>query len=489
MSSLVIGGKRILRQLARLCHKSSPCESLFLSADVAAAGRVNGCRVDSDRIVGVLLIYRYPTAFMGVFAFGLTFGNGSWKPLHDVALISKYLGVVCLVGIGALFLYKNIWRLIATPYLRLWLIHIIWTAAICIFLGGKNNDFWYLGSEFALVVGFSIVWLETFVKDSQGLYEFNKVLAWTAIVILFFNLLAPVLAAEPIYNSRFKGYTNRATMFAIVFSPAVLALFWMSMNEKKALLRQIFAAAAMLGFGLILWSGTRSAIAGVLLGVGILWWVFRTRIMYLLVVLAFFGLILQIVAGGSSDVTAISDRLQTADTGRTILWARYFPLGLESPIYGYSPTGTERAIVGGSRADFLAGFGVSAAYKGFHNAYLAMFLKFGGVGVGLMLLLLGLAMRRARLIIFSSDVPLDEKKLYVLPVAIMVVISIEAIIEDIISASGKGTIIGLSYFSSLILCEMHGRRLYEQYVVAKPESDVQAKSQVAVISEESSIAL
>jgi len=98
-------------------------------------------------------------------------------------------------------------------------------------------------------------------------------------------------------------------------------------------------------------------------------------------------------------------------------------------------------------------------------------------------------MRRARLIIFSSDVPLDEKKLYVLPVAIMVVISIEAIIEDIISASGKGTIIGLSYFSSLILCEMHGRRLYEQYVVAKPESDVQAKSQVAVISEESSIAL
>ena len=79
-----------------------------------------------------------------------------------------------------------------------------------------------------------------------------------------------------------------------------------------------------------------------------------------------------------------------------------------------------------------------------------------------MLLLLGLAMRRAKQIMFSPDVPQDEKKVYVLPVTIMVFISIVAVIEDIISASGKGTFIGLMYFSSLILCELHGRRLFEQ---------------------------
>jgi O-antigen ligase len=262
------------------------------------------------------------------------------------------------------------------------------------------------------------------------------------------------------------------------------------MIEKRELLRQVFAAAAMLGFGLILWSGTRSAIAGVLLGVGILWWVFRTRIMVLVFAIAVFGLVLQIVASGSADVTAISDRLQTVDTGRTELWARYFPIGLESPIYGYAPSGISRAIGGDAIANFLDSQGASAVkYGGFHNAYLAMFVQFGGVGVGLMFLLLGLAMRRARQVVFSPDIPLEEKKVYVLPVAIMVVISIEAIVEDIISTTGKGTYVGLAYFSSLILCELHGRRLYEQYVVAKPHSDVEAKNQEAVTSEESSIAI
>jgi O-antigen ligase len=278
-------------------------------------------------------------------------------------------------------------------------------------------------------------------------------------------------------------------MFAIIFSPAVLALFWMSMIEKKVLLRQIFTAAAMLGFGLILWSGTRSAIIGVLLGIGILWYVFRARIMVLLFALAVFGLVLQIVASGSADVTAISDRLQTVDTGRTELWAYYFPIGLDSPIYGYSVTGIGKAIVGGARANFLDSQGASAVkYGGFHNAYLAMFVQVGGVGVGLLFLLLGLAMRRARQVVFSPDIPLEEKKVYVLPVAIMVVIAIEAIVEDIISATGKGTFVGLAYFSSLILCELHGRRLYEQYVTAKPKNDVDLKNQESLTSEKSSIA-
>jgi hypothetical protein len=62
-------------------------------------------------------------------------------------------------------------------------------------------------------------------------------------------------------------------------------------------------------------------------------------------------------------------------------------------------------------------------------------------------------------------------------------------VEDLISAAGKGTFIGLAYFSSLILCELHGRRLYEQYVIAKPHSDVEAKNMEAVTSEERSIAI
>jgi hypothetical protein len=63
-----------------------------------------------------------------------------------------------------------------------------------------------------------------------------------------------------------------------------------------------------------------------------------------------------------------------------------------------------------------------------------------------------------------------------------------AMVEDIISASGKGTFVGMIYFSALILCELHGRRLYEQYVIATPKNDVALKKQEAVRSEQSSIA-
>ena len=54
----------------------------------------------------------------------------------------------------------------------------------------------------------------------------------------------------------------------------------------------------------------------------------------------------------------------------------------------------------------------------------------------------------------------------------MAIIAIQALVEDIISASGKGTLTGLIYFSVLIICEMHGRRLHEEYEVAKPEGSL-----------------
>jgi O-antigen ligase len=199
-----------------------------------------------------------------------------------------------------------------------------------------------------------------------------------------------------------------------------------------------------------------------------LWWVFRTRIVYLLFALAVLGLLLQIFLSGNADLAAIADRLQSADTGRTELWATYIPIGLESPVYGYSVSGSSRALAGEGLADLISQLGGSTTrFTAFHNAYLAMFFYFGGVGLGLMLLLLGISIRRAWRVIKSRKIPIEEKKIYIFPATVMVVIAVEALVEDIISATGKGTFVGLMYFCSLIICETHGRRLQEQYEVAE----------------------
>ena len=93
-----------------------------------------------------------------------------------------------------------------------------------------------------------------------------------------------------------------------------------------------------------------------------------------------------------------------------------------------------------------------------------MLMQFGGIGLALMLILLVIAMRTSKRVLLSRDVPIEEIKIYVLPAAMMFIIALAAMVEDIISSTGKGTFVGLMYFSSLMICELHGKRLLDEYV-------------------------
>jgi hypothetical protein len=70
-------------------------------------------------------------------------------------------------------------------------------------------------------------------------------------------------------------------------------------------------------------------------------------------------------------------------------------------------------------------------------------------------------------VIRSRFVPQEEKKVYVLQFALLAGICLMGVFEDLISSSGRGTIVGLLFFPAAIICEVHGFMLLNKYAVSK----------------------
>ena len=464
---LVTAGERLLLRIARLATTPELRNAIVASDETALTFiMIVGC----IGLIGLVLVcYRYKKLVTCALLFGLTFGSSTWAPVHDVAFGIKYLSIVFMAAFGGLFLYKNFWRLVDTPYYRLFFFYFVWIAFIQFALGGKINDYWYVGTDLSLIFGFAIAYLY-FIDNTDSLYELNKALAWTAILILCVHAVAPVVSNDYLQNGRFQSLFNRATGFAVYFSPAVVFMFWMGMNEERNLFRQLFVGAAIAGLVLVLWSGTRSAMLGIVVAVFVLWWVFRTRIFVYIFLAATLGLVAQIVGtSGEEDFQRLVDRLQDggddieSGSGRFEIWASYIEVIVRSPIYGYSVSGVKGQFVSAGLQNFYDNVGLNIRVSAPHNAYLGMMSRFGFIGLVLLLVPVFIALRRARNVLLAPDIPAYDKRAYVLPVATIVVVCITAFFEDTLGSNGKGTVSAFLLFPALLICEVHGRRLLEQY--------------------------
>jgi len=245
----------------------------------------------------------------------------------------------------------------------------------------------------------------------------------------------------------------------------VLALFWMGMAEKNNLLRQFFSITAIVGLLLLLWSGTRSATLALIIGITLLWWVFRLRIFIYIFLAASLGLLAQIIGvSGEQGFQDITERLQDiTDSGRFTIWAVYFEIFTQSPVYGHSLSGISEYFYSDIFLSLIERAGAFTRYSKPHNAFLGMAVRFGAIGLILLSALIFMALRRARQVIFSKAIPAYEKQAYVLPLALLVLSCVDCMFEDVLSSTGKGTLIGFLFFPSLIICELYGTRLLKKY--------------------------
>lgn len=461
---IVTVGDRLLYQIVRLL-KNPEYQKLVLESEqalglVMVAGAVY-------MIVFSALATKYQRAFLLLLLYSLVFASAGWKPLHDATWIIKYSSVAYLAAFTGLFIYRNFWRLLSAPYTRLLIAYLCCLSAVALFLGGKTNDYWYASTEIIFILGFSVAWFYQF-NNRYGLYEFNKVIAWAAVAVTLTHVSSVVVADEYIVSGRFTSYYRRATGFGVVFSPLVISMFWMAMCHKDSAARAFYSGAAIVGFVLILWSGSRGPTVATIMGVGILWLIFRSKNILVLLFLGGLGIAIQVLFSLSAavDAGALLERLQDTENSRLVIWIEYLEVALKSPIYGYAPSGY-RVALDGSLGEFLVSIGLDNPLgAGIHNSYLGVILRFGFVGLGFFLAVLLLPVYTARRVLVASTVPKFEKETYIFNAAILPPVLFMIFFEDYVPGSGKGTLLSALFYASLIVCHVYGCVLLNKYAIA-----------------------
>lgn len=455
---MVTFGQQLARRAATL-SASSDIRELLLTEQTAIAGLM---------LVGIIglaasfwFFNRYKNLSIGMFIAALTCASAGYPLVHDVAFAVKYAMITYLGAYGAIFFAKNIWQLLGAKFYRIYVCYVGWIALVSVLNQGKIGDLWYTATEFTFMIGIGIAWL-MHVDNRDALLRFNKIVCFVAIPITFLNMLSPLLVDEYMAGGRFVSLYGRATGFSTIYSIFVISLFWLSMYESKVNLRQFYIVLALIAFGMILLSGTRNATVATVAGLGALWWVFRSRIFIYIGFVGIVGLLVQTIIG-AENVEMLTERLQSTENDRLGAWELYAGLLLKSPVTGYGYEGLSVAVYGETIADLVANYsGRRLKIPGVHNNYLGFAVRWGMVGLALQLTIYYLAFRQAWNVIFSTRVSNEDKRIYILPVTWLMLVALEAIFEDTMSSTGRGTVHGVVYAVAPIILYIYGAKLLDK---------------------------
>jgi O-antigen ligase len=454
---MVTAGNQLFQQLARLSASRAIRDIVTANQSAIALIMLVGIILIA---LGCFMLARYPRVLFGFLFLGQTFAGASWPTLHDPAFGMRYLVIIYLAIFGGIFFLQNFWKMIVTPYIRVVILYLAWIALVVLINGVKLRDFWYLATEFTLMVGLGYAWISR-VNNYERLIEFNKLLAYVAIPITILCALSPLFNDNAIAGGRFQAFSDKPTGFAIVYSLALVPLFWLSMYEKRKLVRQLATVLALVGFALILLSGTRNGTVASLMGIGCLWWVFRTRIFVYMIALAILALLVQILFSGDENIAFVSSRLASTENTRLEVWALYTNLAAQSPFVGYGYDGLRGAVYGQNFIDAFAKYGFINA-PGAHNFYLGIAVRFGIPALILSCCILYLSMRTSWQVVFSNIVSERDKQAYILPAAMVAVVAAEGLFEDTMGSTGKGSLHGVVLATCAYISVVYGRRLLKE---------------------------
>lgn len=466
---LITMGDRVLRRVAQLAQSKEIQDLLLTGGDILGVALIAGSLIV---VIIVVLYHKYPPLLLLTMLFGLSFAQSLHAFPHDIGFILKYLALAYLGVYALLSVGLNFWQIVEVPYVRIVLLFTLWTLGVGLTLGGQIDDIWYTATVFTMFIGFAIFYLYEF-NNRFGMEEFLKLLSWGAIIVLLTNWTAIFTITEFVNNGRFQGYHERATGFGVALTPIILILVWRAMADKNPQLRWLFLLMSIMGMALLLWSGSRSPIAASLLGIGILWLRFRSPVFLAGMFIAVLGVAAQLIFQfGEVETSTIADRLGDTESDRFELWANYLEIALASPIYGYSASGLGFSLLGDLGGFLQQTLGVTnAKYETPHNAYLALVMRFGLVGLLIFLVMLIAAMRRAKQVLDMPEIPADKKDLIILPLALIIAISFTQMFEDAVPGIGKGTAMDMLFYPSLVMCHIYGTSLINYY---KPKDSAQS---------------
>lgn len=314
------------------------------------------------------------------------------------------------------------------------LAYLAWLLILGIVHGVSGASAAMLPMQVALMLG--VLWgLAQEFRNVEDVRWLCAILGRLGAVFTLLHLSALVLSPEPFVNGRFRSYFFLPTNFANRYALLYIAMIWAAITDRTGLRRLLLWGCVLAGGGLLLLSGTRTAVMMVAIALCVFGLAWNIRLPVLIAVVA--SLVLVAVASLMRDASrfeAAAARISDFDaSNRYDVWASAWRLIEKQPWFGYGLGRTEALMTQGMQ------WWAKATYIDAHNAYMGLWLQLGLFGLLLVLVLYARAIHRGFVMLFlkgrSLSRPLREAA--ALPLAILCAMFAGGFFEENLTSRGS----------------------------------------------------
>ena len=327
-------------------------------------------------VIGVfsiwLLIYK-PPLFVSVWLFSLALAEARIPILHEILLLTRYplmLGLICF-GLTALMLQKRTHKLSVQ---KMGLIVLSMVLAHLMFDRLELSEFLLMPMQLAVFLGI-FYGLTFLIKTDEQLHALCKAIAITGILVTIINVLGWRFAEFPILQGRLRSWYMLPTGFANGYVLLLITVLWLFINTTTFSLKILSLPALLIGFVMIVASGTRNAMLVFTLSTIIMCFFWKKRYFFFVVFVgSIFLAAMYFLDIGLSDISRDSARLAKLSDKETRfrVWSLAWSFISEKPFWGY---GLSTNLINLSKN--------MPAWERFdtHNAYLGIWLRMGFIGL------------------------------------------------------------------------------------------------------------
>lgn len=329
-------------------------------------------------VVGLI---KYPAASIVLCSLTLSLTEVDQPVIHGIALGLRYVEMVVFSGLGLWTIASNRWAsFIKVQYASIAI--LFWQLVLAVYHGIDFEAVMRLFSQIFFFIGI-IFGFSYLIKSVDALRSAIIAIAIGALFLTGFQLLSFVAAPHYLVAGRFAGWSPLPTNFAGSFVMFAITLLWVVFNRTKISAKWLHLIACIAAVGLIVLSGTRSAVLSIT--ATLLLFIFLWRREWIspgIFVFAISTVIAFIAMQGSDSGDQATQRLgsvvDASSLERVAIWQVSAGLIKQNPFWGY---GLGEGIFVSGNLFKTMDYGNIKLLMNTHNSLIGLGLRQGIVGL------------------------------------------------------------------------------------------------------------
>lgn len=385
------------------------------------------------------LLVRKKKLFFVLIVCSFVFSEVLLRGFNEISFAIRYVSITVLISLGITQFVRRFKEGLDTVQM-FGLVYLAWSFINLFINGFDTTSLAMLPMQLAIVAGF-LIGFKSVYGDYRSISDICMVLAWLGVFMTFFHVLSPVMVSKPFLEGRFRSAFIYPTNFANAYVLLFVSMMWLAFREKRPLVKAATWCLVLVGFSLLLLSGTRNSLLvfAVVLPIFAIVWKVKVPFFVVLAIVAI-GAIGYLFLRESETVGFLGERfVRFSAKTRLEVWSLSWEYIKAKPFVGYGL---------GKELDVLAGSLARWELVNPHNAYLGVWMQTGFIGLVLMLAIYFLAMFRGVRMLMSRIIQESNKEMIVLPVALLIGLFVAGFFEENLSSrsSIQQLIWGVSVF-------------------------------------------